>query len=122
MRACRKYALVTVSSKVNASLSSSTTRGLTGCTGHLFDSIGRNRARLAHQFAQRADASAAYPAGTGLEGDVPDAAGAVGDGLDHVAVGDHGAVADVHGASQVPAGYGMPAGAPPSVGHKVSLA
>ena len=42
MRACRKYALVTVSSKVNASLSSSTTRGLTGCTGFapLFDSLG----------------------------------------------------------------------------------
>src|SRR5688572_7291200 len=97
MRACRKYALVTVSSKVNASLSSSTTRGLTGCTGcHLLSSVGSDRASLAHQFAERADAAAADAAGAGLAGDVVDAGGAVGDGLDHVAVGHDGAVAHVH--------------------------
>src|SRR5687768_2319096 len=97
MRACRKYAFVMVSSKVSASLSSSTTRGLTGCTGcHLLSSVGCDRASLAHQFAQRGDASAADPAGTGLAGDVVDAAGAVGDGLDHVAVCHDRAVAHVH--------------------------
>src|SRR5690349_735745 len=110
MRALRKYVLVTVSSNVSASLSSSTTRGLTGCTSdsqfglgvelghHGGGALGSDRAMLAHQVAQRADAVAAGAAGTGLAGDVGDAAGAVGDRLEHVAIGDDGAVAHVHGA------------------------
>src|SRR5215218_1597848 len=99
MRALRKYVLVTVSSKVNASLSSSTTRGLTGCTSHsqLFFSLGTDRAMLAHEVAQRADAVSAGAAGPRLAGDVGDAAGTVGDRLEDVAVGHHGAVAHVHG-------------------------
>src|SRR5215218_3082502 len=106
MRALRKYVLVTVSSKVSASLSSSTTRGLTGCTGHSHFSIGRiglgtalgtDRAMLTHQIAEGADAVAAGAAGTGLPGHVGDAAGAVGDGLEDVAVGHHVAVTHVHG-------------------------
>src|ERR687889_227391 len=100
MRAFRKYVLVTVSSKVRASLSSSTTRGLTGCTSHsqfsLGFSLGTDRAMLAHEVAERADAVPAGAAGPGLAGDVGDAAGAVGDGFQDVAVGHHVAVAHVH--------------------------
>jgi hypothetical protein len=47
---------VTVSSKVKASLSSSTTRGLTGCTSHsqfsLDVSFGSDRAMLTHEVAE----------------------------------------------------------------------
>src|ERR1700712_935997 len=100
MRAFRKYVFVTVSSNVNASLSSSTTRGLTGCTGHsqLLLSLGTDRAMLAHQVAQRTDAVPAGATGTGVAGDVGDAAGTVGDRLEDVAVGHDVAVAHVHGA------------------------
>src|SRR4051794_12944280 len=102
MRALRKYPLVTVSSKVRASLSSSTTRGLTGCTRHfqfsLGGSLGSDGAMLAHEVAEGADAVAAGAAGAGLAGDVGHAAGAVRDGLEDVAVGHNVAVAHVHGA------------------------
>src|SRR4051794_19697797 len=113
MRALRKYVLVTVSSKVNASLSSSTTRGLTGCTSDSQFSFGRgaglgagvalgralgsDRAMLAHEVAEGTDAVAAGAAGPGLPGDVGDAPGAICDGLEDVAVGHHVAVAHVHG-------------------------
>src|SRR3978361_2388264 len=99
MRALRKYVLVTVSSNVNASLSSSTTRGLTGCTCDSQFSFGRgtgrgagigagialgvalgsDRAMLAHEVAQRRDAVSAGTTSAGLSGDVGDAAGAVRD-------------------------------------------
>jgi hypothetical protein len=91
--------LVTVSSKVRASFSSSTTRGLTGCTGHSqfsLGSLGSDRAMLAHEVAQRTDAVATRAAGSGVAGHVGDAPGAVGDGLEHIAVGYHRAVAHVH--------------------------
>src|SRR5215216_6063056 len=97
MRACRKYVLVTVSSKVRASLSSSTMRGLTGCTNHSPGRSINDRAMLAHQLAQRRNAAAAGPAGGGVAGDVGHAAGPVGDGLHDVAVGHDVAVADEHG-------------------------
>src|SRR4051812_34437824 len=99
MRALRKYPFVTVSSKVKASFSSSTTRGLTGCTGHFqfsLDTLGSDRAMLAHEVAQRTDAVATGAARSGVAGDVGHAPGAVRDGLEHVAVGHHVAVAHVH--------------------------
>src|SRR3712207_3761967 len=100
MRAFRKYVLVTVSSRVRASLRSSTTRGLTGCTSHsqfsLGIAVGTDRAMLAHEIAEGADAVAARAAGPGLPGDVGHAPGAVGDGLEDVAVGHDVAVAHVH--------------------------
>src|SRR3954452_12177633 len=102
MRALRKYPLVTVSSKVRASFRSSTTRGLTGCTGHsqfsLDGSLGSDRAMLAHEVAEGTDAVAAGAAGAGLPRHVGDAPGAVRDGLEDVAVGHDVAVAHVHGA------------------------
>src|SRR5690349_16862195 len=126
MRALRKYVLVTVSSNVNASLSSSTTRGLTGCTS---DSqfgfgielgrdggvpLGSDRAMLAHEIAQRGDAVSARAAGPGLARHVGDAAGAVRDGLQDIAVGDDGAVTHVHGALALPvAGGDRVPGRPP---------
>src|SRR5688572_12702320 len=96
MRACRKYVLVTVSSKVSASLSSSTTRGLTGCTRDSQFSLGHDRAMLAHEVAERADAVSAGPPRTRLSCDVGHAPGTVGDRFEHVAVGHHGAMAHVH--------------------------
>src|SRR4051794_35725352 len=106
MRAFRKYVLVTVSSKVSASLSSSTTRGLTGCTSHFHFSLGRmlfgtalgsDRTMLTHELTEGADAVATGAPGAGLPGDVGHAAGAVGDRLEDVPVGHHVAVAHVHG-------------------------
>src|SRR3954447_1047098 len=112
MRALRKYVLVTVSSNVSASLSSSTTRGLTGCTcdsqfsvgrgaglgaGVALGALGAERALLAHEVAARGHAVPAGAAGAGLAGHIGHAAGPVRDGLEDVAVGDDGAVAHVHG-------------------------
>src|SRR3954451_25217402 len=100
MRALRKYVLVTVSSNVSASLSSSTTRGLTGCTsdsqfsagrlaglaaGVALGALGSDRAMLAHQVAERGDAVPAGTTGPGLAGHIGHAARAVGDGLEDVA-------------------------------------
>src|SRR3954462_10307056 len=115
MRAFRKEVLVTVSSNVSASLSSSTTRGLTGCTsdsqfssdrgaglgaGVALGALGSDRAMLAHQVAERGHAVPAGAAGAGLAGHVGHAAGPVRDGFEDVAVGDDGAVAHVHGTGE----------------------
>src|SRR5690349_17527561 len=134
MRALRKYVLVTVSSNVNASLSSSTTRGLTGCTS---DSqfglgvelrrdggvpLGSDRAMLAHQVAQGGDTAPTGAAGPGLARDVRDAARAVGDRLEDVAIGDDGAVAHVHGALALPVAGGdrVPDGPPQALRRRLA--
>src|SRR5215468_6733326 len=89
---------MTVSSRVSASFSISTTRGLTGCTCHLRERCCRDRSfMLAQQPLHGEDTAAAVPPGAGRPAHLRERTRAVLDGLDDVAVADDLAVADDHG-------------------------
>src|SRR5689334_15339703 len=96
MRACRKYVFVTVSSKVRASLRSSVTRGLAGCTFHLQECVSLGLLMLADDPPHGEDARATVLAGPGGLADVREVVRSRFDGTHDVAVAHGRALTDDH--------------------------
>src|SRR5512139_1355870 len=97
MRACRKYLLTTLSSKVSASLSSSTTLGSAGRMGRLRALGNLGCHMLAHQASHREDAGATVTARAGGPAHLGQGARTGVDGRRDGRVVDHVAVTDDHG-------------------------